>query len=135
MAHGVAHWCILALLTAAVIGSVTWLRSANADQPKEISQQVAAVYGERHPRTLEVSRTVTDNSSDAMYVIVLAGRFVVNGHPAHYLRFSALADRHYVWAIFGYMDLNGARKGLADWIWADNELPTAKQGRSAKQTA
>ncbi|HEX6507168.1 MAG TPA: hypothetical protein VF221_05995, partial [Chloroflexota bacterium] len=58
---------------------------------------------DRKPRVLHVEKSRTESSlHEVMYVIHLAGTFHRGRVQAHYLYFSALAGRWYVWGIQGY---------------------------------
>ncbi len=65
--------------------------------------KVSAAYGESKPRLVHVEKTWTDSSPhEVMYFIQLAGSFHRRRVGAHYLYFSALAGRWYVWGVQGY---------------------------------
>jgi len=88
--------------------------------PRKTAQSIAARvgghYGDAHPRLVHVDSMQTDNPPhDPMYVITVAGHFRHGQQIAHYIGFSALANKTYVWAIFGYN-----RPGAI--LWSDREL-------------
>ena len=83
----------------------------------DIAKQVANHYGEPHPKVLQVKSTETDNPPhDSMYLITLSGHFHKGTIKAQYLSFSALADKMYVWNIFGYNQSDQS-------LWQDMQLP------------
>ena len=126
MARRRTSYRVSAVLAVAVAGWLVWTRLICSSQPAELARQAAAVYGEQHPRIVQVTRTATDNSGEPMYRILLAGRFVKYGRPARYLAFSALANRHYIWAICGYATLQSAKADAPPGcVWGDDELPAA----------
>jgi hypothetical protein len=81
-----------------------------------IARQVGRYYGDMHPRIVDVESTRTDNPPhDRMYYITLAGHFHEGRRAAHYVGFSALADRIYVWGVMGY-------NHPGSMLWFDDEL-------------
>jgi len=83
---------------------------------EDIARQVGRHYGDTHPRIVHVECTQTDPPPhDPMYYMTLAGHFHEGRRVAHYVRFSALADKAYVWGVIGYN-----RSGST--LWVDDEL-------------
>jgi hypothetical protein len=50
-----------------------------------------------------------------MYIMTLAGLFHEGPRVARYVRFSALADKAYVWGVVGYNHSGST-------LWSDDEL-------------
>jgi hypothetical protein len=102
-----------------LIGDTVVTHGAHRLQVKtadDIARQVGRHYGDTHPRIVYVESTQTDNPPhDPMYIMALAGHFHERRRVAHYVRFSALADKAYVWGVMGY-NHPGAT------LWSDDEL-------------
>ncbi|SRR5579883_44205 len=84
--------------------------------PDAVARQVGAHYGDPHPRIIALFSTTTDNPPhDPMYGMTLRGRFRHGRLRARFVRFSALADKTYVWGLVGYNDARAM-------LWWEAEL-------------
>jgi hypothetical protein len=82
----------------------------------DIARQVGRHYGDTHPRIVYVESTQTDPPPhDPMYIMTLAGHFHEGRRVARYVRFSALADKAYLWGVVGYNHSGST-------LWSDDEL-------------
>src|SRR6059058_1832431 len=67
-----------------------------------VAHRVARVYGERHPRIVQLQRTTTDSPPPRpMYFMEIAGHFHRGKRQARFLFLSALVRRWHVWGIVG----------------------------------
>lgn len=92
------------------------LRQPHVRTAESIAGLVSAHYGDTHPRIVRVVSTQTDNPPhDPMYSIILSGHFHKGPQLVHYIIFSALADKTYVWGVRGYNRFDVT-------LWFDDEL-------------
>src|SRR5579871_3398537 len=73
--------------------------------PSTIAQQVAVLYGERHPHTIMVEKTTDEVKSEPMYIVVMSGHFRETVSFG-YIIFAAMADRMDVWYVYGYKSIS-----------------------------
>jgi hypothetical protein len=98
---------IIVLLTSVLIGAGVLTACSTREQhlfsATDIAKQVRLHYGELHPDMVSVKSDSSDGSApQPMYLMTLRGHFQKNTLTAHYLSFSALAEKMYVWNIYGY---------------------------------
>ena len=116
-----SRFVIPVLLLTCVFAGEHVYRSATSSHlsPQDVANDVGAVYGDPHPHILRPVSTQTDGPADEpMYELIVTGNFRNGSRTAHYLEFSAMADRH-----------------SACCLWAGNTLPghTAHRAWSVKQ--
>jgi hypothetical protein len=98
---------IIVLLTSVLIGVGVLTACSTREQQllsaTDIAKQVSIHYGDLHPDIVSVKSDSSDGSApQPMYLMTLRGHFHKNTLTAHYLSFSALAEKMYVWNIYGY---------------------------------
>lgn len=107
---------LVAVMLTAVIVVTHGTPRLHLKTADDIARQVGKHYGDTHPRIVSLVPTQTDNPPhDPMYYITLAGHFHEGYRVAHYVSFSALADKAYVWGVMGYNHLGST-------LWFDDEL-------------
>jgi hypothetical protein len=119
------RWILALLILAVGITAVLYVHAQSVSPGYSIAattivRQVAAVYGEQHPRVLHEEKTFSDPApGEPMYLIHLSGRFHRGRARSDELYFSALADRHFIWGIQGYQG-KGTRRHST---WTDCQRP------------